>query len=63
MKPMRESILLLLAIVLAACGKSEPLPDPLKAQRSAIQKAKGVDDIVGKAAAENRAKIEEAETK
>lgn len=62
MKPVHGSILLL-AIALAACGKSEPPPDPLKVQRNAIQKAKGVDDVVGKAAAENRAKIDDAVTK
>lgn len=62
MKPI-HGLMLLLSITLAACGKSEPPPDPLKVQRNAIQKAKGVDDVIGKAAAENRAKIEDAETK
>jgi hypothetical protein len=51
------------AVGLAGCGKTEPAPDPLKAQRNAIQKAKGVDDTVGAAAARMREKIDEAETK
>ena len=53
----------IIAIALACCGKAEPAPDPLKAQRGAVQKARNVEDVVGKAAAENRAKIEDAETK
>lgn len=57
---MMRALTLLIAFALAACGKSEPPPDPLKTQRSAIQKAKGVDDVVGKGAAENRAKIDDA---
>ena len=53
----------LLVAVLAACGKPEPAPDPLKAQRSAIQKAKNVNDVVGGAAEGTRKQIDEAETK
>lgn len=59
----RYILLPILVAALAACGRSEPAPDPLKAQRSAIQKAKGVDDAVSAAAAATRAKIDEAETK
>jgi hypothetical protein len=53
----------LLVVALGACGKQEPAPDPLKAQRSAVQKAKGVNDVVGGAAEEQRKQIDEAETK
>jgi hypothetical protein len=60
---MRQCALLLFAFALAACGKSEPPPDPLKAQRDIIRKAKSVDDLVGNAAAERGAKIDEAGTK
>lgn len=48
---------------LVACGRSEPAPDPLKAQRSAIQKAKGVEATVDNAAAERRNRVDDAETK
>jgi hypothetical protein len=54
---------LLIVFALASCGKQQPAPDPLKAQRSAIQKAKGVDDVVGAAASSTREKIDDAETK
>jgi len=54
---------LLIAFVLAGCGKQEPAPDPLKAQRNAIQKAKGVDEVVGAGAAKAREQIDNAETK
>ena len=49
--------------MLCACGKQEPPPDPLKAQRTAIDKAKGLDGVVGASAAEARKKIDEEETK
>jgi hypothetical protein len=48
---------------LAGCGKQEPAPDPLKAQRSALKKAEGVNDVVTGAAADQRKQIEEQETK
>ena len=53
----------LIVAALAACAKQEPAPDPLKAQRNAVQKAKGVNDVVGGAAEEQRKQIDEAETK
>ncbi|HTT09301.1 MAG TPA: hypothetical protein VMG60_00265 [Burkholderiaceae bacterium] len=52
-----------LALGPAGCGRSEPAPDPLKAQRSAVQKAKDVNDVVTGAAAERRNEIVDAETK
>jgi hypothetical protein len=62
----RASRLLLfcaLAIPLGSCGKSEPAPDPLKAQRNAVQKARDLNDVVDKAADTTRAKIGDVETK
>src|SRR5262245_51853760 len=56
-------LIVLTAITLTACGKQEPAPDPLKAQRSAIQKAKGVNDVVTGAAADQRKQIDDQETK
>jgi len=56
-------LLPLLAVALACCGKSEPAPDPLKAQRNAVQKARNVNDVIEKSATEARTKIEDAETK
>jgi outer membrane PBP1 activator LpoA protein len=61
--PWRALLPIVVAAVLVACGKSEPAPDPLKAQRSAIQKAKAVDDVVSGAAAEQRKQIDDAESK
>jgi hypothetical protein len=52
-----------LAIPLGSCGKSEPAPDPLKAQRNAVQKARDLNDVVDKAADTTRAKIGDVETK
>ncbi|HUL68520.1 MAG TPA: hypothetical protein VLW55_28255 [Burkholderiaceae bacterium] len=56
-------MLLACAASLTACNKQEPAPDPLKAQRSAVQKAKGVNDVVTGAAADQRKQIDEQETK
>jgi outer membrane PBP1 activator LpoA protein len=56
-------LVLVLATALTACGKHEPAPDPLKAQRSAVEKAKGVNDVVTGAAADQRKQIDEQETK
>jgi hypothetical protein len=53
----------ILLAALAACGKQEPAPDPLKAQRAQIQKAKNVQGVVERAADETRAKVDEAVTK
>jgi hypothetical protein len=52
-----------LLAALAACGKQAPAPDPLKAQRAPIQKAKAAQGIVERAADETRAKVDEAVTK
>ena len=54
---------LVLILALAACGKSEPPPDPLKAQREMVEKAKRVNDVVEKAASETRSQIDAAESK
>ena len=61
--PLRALLLALAAAGLVGCGKPEPAPDPLKAQRSALQKAKAVNDVVTGAADEKRKEIEDAETK
>ena len=52
-----------LAVALCGCAKQEPPPDPLKGPRAVIEKAKGLDDVVGKAADEARKKIDDEETK
>jgi hypothetical protein len=61
----RRGFALVIAVtaVLAGCSRQEPAPDPLKAQRSAVQKAKGVNDVVTGAAADQRKQIDEQETK
>jgi hypothetical protein len=61
--PVVRLMLPILAAALVCCGKTAPAPDPLKEQRGAIEKAKAVEGVVEKAAAESRKKIEEAETK
>jgi len=63
MTSFRRLLLPMLAVALACCGRSEPAPDPLKAQRNAIQKTKNVNDVIEKSSTEARTKIEEAETK
>jgi outer membrane PBP1 activator LpoA protein len=62
-KALRHLLFCVLAIALASCGKSEPAPDPLKAQRNAVQKAKDVNNVIDNAANATRSKIEDAETK
>ena len=56
-------LLAISAVAMAGCSKSEPPPDPLKAQRAMIEKAKNVEGVVGGAAAETRKKIDDEETK
>ena len=56
-------VLLVVSIALTGCGKSEPPPDPLKAQRAILEKAKGLNDVVGGAAADMQKKMDEQETK
>ena len=56
-------VLVLVSIALTGCGKSEPPPDPLKGQRAILQKAKGLDDVMGGAAADMQKKIDEQESK
>jgi hypothetical protein len=58
-----SALVIAVTIALAACGKQEPAPDPLKAQRSALKKAEGVNDVVTGAAADQRKQIEDQETK
>ncbi len=65
-----KSSLLLMALVITACGSSQPPPQEQKPQRkeavfdpltSTIDRAKGVQQTVDDQAAEQRKKIEAAE--
>ena len=54
-------ILLAVALLLAACDNSTPVPKIAASQREALEKAKGVEQAVQKAAEESKQKIEDAE--
>jgi hypothetical protein len=54
-------ILLAVILLLNACDKSTPAPKIAAPQREALEKAKGVDQVVQKSAEETRNKAKEAE--
>lgn len=54
-------ILLTVALLLSACDKSSTVPKIAAPQREALEKAKGVDQVVQKEAEESKKKIEDAE--
>jgi hypothetical protein len=54
-------ILLAVALLLSACDKSSTVPKIAAPQREALEKAKGVDQVVQKEAEESKKKIEDAE--
>ena len=56
MKP----LILLLSLVLAACGPAEAPSQIAKPQREALDKAKAVDDIVQKQALDQKQAADEA---
>jgi hypothetical protein len=53
--------MLTVILLLAACDNSSPAPKIAAPQRDALEKAKGVDQIVQKNAEETRNKAKEAE--
>ena len=59
---MRALTVVALSLVLAACDSKpkEPPPDILKAQRRAMEKAKGVEQILQQSADERRGQADEA---
>lgn len=54
---------LLAFAALAACGKPAAPPNPLQTQREAMEKAKGVDQILQQQADDTRKKIDDAQSK
>ncbi|MFZ5522551.1 MAG: hypothetical protein ACOY9D_00505 [Pseudomonadota bacterium] len=54
-------ILLAVVLLLNACDNSTPAPKIAAPQREAIEKAKGVDEVVKKEAEETQNKAKEAE--
>jgi outer membrane PBP1 activator LpoA protein len=51
---------IVVSLVIAGCGKpQEPPPDILKAQRRAMEKAKGVEQILQQSADERREQADE----
>jgi len=54
-------ILLTTLLLLAACDNSTPAPKIAAPQREALEKAKGVDQVVQKSAEETQNKAKEAE--
>ena len=53
-------ILLAAALILSACDNSTPVAKIAAPQREALEKAKGVDDVVQQNADEAKQKIEDA---
>lgn len=54
-------IFLAVALLLAACDNSTPVPKIAAPQRETLEKAKGVDQAVQKETEESKKKIEDAE--
>jgi outer membrane PBP1 activator LpoA protein len=54
-------IFLAIALLLAACDNSTPAPKIAAPQRAALEKAKGVEQVVQNGAEESKKKIEDAE--
>jgi len=54
-------ILLAVVLLLNACDKSSAVPKIAAPQREALEKAKGVDQVVQKETEESKKKIEDAE--
>jgi outer membrane PBP1 activator LpoA protein len=54
-------ILLVIALLLNACDNSSPTPKIAAPQREALEKAKGVDQVVQKGAEDTQNKAKEAE--
>lgn len=54
-------ILLAVVLLFAACDNSSPVPKIAAPQREALEKAKGVDQVVQKSAEETQNKAKEAE--
>lgn len=57
---LRSALAMFIVLGIAACNKPQP-PDVLKTQHDALEKAKGVQDMLNQDAANTRAKIDEAE--
>ena len=53
-------ILLTAALLLAACDKPAPIPKIAAPQREALEKAKGVEQVIKKDAEEMKQKVEDA---
>lgn len=54
-------ILLAVVLLFAACDNSSPVPKIAAPQREALEKAKGVDQVVQQNTEESKQKIEDAE--
>lgn len=63
MRPVGSLLMLILIVTLTACGESPPPPDIIKAQREALDKAKGVEQTLQQQAEDTQKKIHEAESK
>ena len=54
-------ILLAVVLLFAACDNSSPVPKIAAPQREALEKAKGVDQVMQQNTEESKQKIEDAE--
>lgn len=63
MRPVGSLLVLILIVTLTACGEPPPPPDIIKAQREALDKAKGVEQTLQQQAEDTQKKIHEAESK
>jgi outer membrane PBP1 activator LpoA protein len=55
----RRSLILVTSLVLAACNSGSSPPDLVKSQRQAMEKAKGVEQVLQQSADQKREQVEQ----
>jgi hypothetical protein len=61
MKLIRMIAIGLIGLAITACGRTDPPADPLKGQRDALNKARGVEGVLQKQADDQRNAADEAQ--